>query len=518
MKLLKIKFFPNIGLWLLLAAVFLWTINLGGVALRDWDEGYYALVARQMYRTGNFLYPLLHDKPFDKPPLGEWLIAASYYLFGVSEFSTRLPLAFFSAWGVPLIYWIGREIFTNPITNKIAAIFSALVYLTLLPVVRHGRLAMHDGITVTLFLLLLLSLLKIQQNKLWALVPGLAFGLLILARGEMALVLGAIAILYLFLDQRLSLLKIPDLWLGLIITNIPIIAWYVIQGQQYGGEFWQGRLFGPLLTRIVQPFHNHDGPPWYYILELIKYSFPWLIFLPQSLILTWQNRRSSWGKLILAGLIVYGLIISIMRTKLPWYIMPIYPFIALSIGVKLADIWSNRQAYPQIWQWLLSLPILVGLGGCVYFTLTNQISLIPLAISLILVFAGVVWLINQQQPKFILTLFIGVYIVLTIFVNSPVWVWELNENFKVKPVADLIKNHTPVDTIIYTSFSYSRPSLDFYSDRQIKSAAIDELKARWLQQSYLLLDSASFQSLQLSHSKSLGSAEDFTLIVPAHKN
>jgi 4-amino-4-deoxy-L-arabinose transferase-like glycosyltransferase len=512
MKLLKINISQNIGLWLLVAAVFLWTVNLGGVALRDWDEGYYALVARQMYRTGNFLYPLLHDKPFDKPPLGEWLIAGSYYLFGISEFSTRLPLAFFSAWGVPLLYWIGREIFTN----KIAAIFSSLVYLTLLPVVRHGRLAMHDGITVTLFLLLLLSLLKIKQNKLWALVPGIAFGLLILARGEMAVVLGAIAIIFLFLDQRLSILQIPYLWLGLILANIPVIAWYIAQGQQYGEEFWQGRLFGPLFTRIVQPFHNHDGPPWYYILELVKYSFPWLIFLPQSLILVWQQRRSSWGKLILTGMVIYGLIISIMRTKLPWYIMPLYPFVALAVGAKLADIWEKRHSYPLIWKCLLSLPILVGVGTGIYFYVANQISLLPIAVSLILVFTVTVWLILKNQKQFVFSLFIGVYIVLAVFVHSPIWVWELNENFPVKPVAKLIKDSTPVDTVIYTSFPYSRPSFDFYSDRQIKSVTIDELKTKWLEKSYLLLDSASFQSLQLPDSKSLGNAEGFILVVPVH--
>ncbi len=499
------------GLWLLLAAVALWSMNLGGATLRDWDEGYYAIVARHMYRSGNWLYPLLHEQPFDKPPLGEWLIAASYSLLGISELTTRLPLALISACGVPLLYWVGQEIFTS----QLSAVFSALVYLTLLPIVRHGRLAMHDGITITLFLLLLLGLLKSRQHKLWAIIPGVAFGLLILARGEMAFVLGAIAFLFLVIDRRLSLFKNPYLWIGLFVGILPVIAWYAAQGQHYGAEFWQGRFFGPLVQRIWQPFHNHDGPPWYYLVELLKYSFPWVLFLPSGLILAWQQRHSSWGRLTLVGIVVYGLTISVMRTKLPWYIMPLYPFVALAVGAKLAVVWQHPQPYPSAWKWLFGSAALVGSGSCIYFIVSNQVELLPLGIALTLVFSYTVWLIAKQNRQFIVALFAGVYLILGIFVNSPVWVWELNEAFAVQPVAALLQQHTPKDAAIYTSFAYGRPSLDFYSDRQVKSATSAELQIQWVKKSYLLLDQAPLNSLQLPHSKTLGTAEGFTLIAPS---
>ena len=69
---------------LLISISFLYLVNLGGVAIRDWDEGYYATVARDMYSGGNWLYPTYLGEPFLlKPPLLFWLIAISYHLGGV---------------------------------------------------------------------------------------------------------------------------------------------------------------------------------------------------------------------------------------------------------------------------------------------------------------------------------------------------------------------------------------------------------------------------------------------------
>ncbi|MEO1691960.1 MAG: phospholipid carrier-dependent glycosyltransferase, partial [Cyanobacteria bacterium J06631_6] len=144
------QFFHQARFWsiyFLIAAVILYTANLGSLPLRDWDEGIVAGVARNIWRaepgSQTWLYPTINygDPYWNKPPLIHGLIALSYKLFGVSEWSTRLVPALLSACSVPLVYLIGREIFPRLAT----AIFSALVYLTLLPIARHGRVAMLDG-------------------------------------------------------------------------------------------------------------------------------------------------------------------------------------------------------------------------------------------------------------------------------------------------------------------------------------------------------------------------------------
>ncbi|QXE22313.1 glycosyl transferase, family 39 [Richelia sinica FACHB-800] len=180
-------------LGLVIASIFLWLIALGNLPLRDWDEGTYAIVAREIYRTGNWLYPTLQGEPFMlKPPLMQWLIALCYHLGGVQEFTTRFPGAFLTALGVPLLYLVGNLVFTE----KISALFSALVYLTLLPVVRHGRLAMLDGMILTFFLLLFFFILKAREQRKYALGIGFCLGLITLTKGTLVLVLALMSGLF----------------------------------------------------------------------------------------------------------------------------------------------------------------------------------------------------------------------------------------------------------------------------------------------------------------------------------
>jgi 4-amino-4-deoxy-L-arabinose transferase-like glycosyltransferase len=497
-------------------ALVLWGISLGNVPLRDWDEGTRALVAREIYCTGNWLYPTIGGKPYLlKPPLMDWLMALSYKIGGVHELTTRLPGAFLSACGVPLLYLVGRELFRH----NLPAIFVASVYLTLLPVVRHGRLAMLDGAAVSFFLLLLFCLLKSRQDRRWAVGVGVGLGLICLTKGLLVVPLGAIAGAFLLADGQLILLRSPYLWSGILLGIAPVIAWYAAQWQHYGTSFLQVHFQSQGLERLSQAVENHGGAPWYYLLELLKYTWPWLIFWPGGLLLAWQKRRTSWGCLVLIGTLGYLAIISVMRTKLPWYIMPVYPFFALAVAAQLIEFWQKRQRYPRILIGIFGFLAVAGLGGCVYFILADpQPVLIVMGAVVALTMGIVAWHVKQNNPRFILILFAGMYLVLGLLMTSKSWLWELNEAFPVKPVAALIREQTTPGTVVYTSFGYGRPSLNFYSDRQVIPADTTTLQQLWSTKPYLLLDSATLATLSLPNSVSLGTAEGFTLITPKSPN
>ncbi|MBW4560266.1 MAG: glycosyltransferase family 39 protein [Mojavia pulchra JT2-VF2] len=500
-------------LGLLLASLVLLLIFLGNLPLRDWDEGTYAIVAREIYRTGNWLYPTLQGEPFLlKPPLMQWLIALCYQLGGVQEFTTRFPGAVLTALGVPLLYLVGRLVFTE----NLPALFAALVYLTMLPVVRHGRLAMLDGMTISFFLLLLFCLLKARHDKKYALGVGFCLGLITLTKGMLVVVLGGIVGLFLLANRQIILLKNPYLWLGMLLGNAPAIAWYVSQWQHYGNDFLQVHFQAQAFDRLGQAVEGNSGPPWYYIIELLKYAFPWLLFLPGGLYLSWKQRHTAWGCLILISTIVYLLTISLMKTKLPWYVMPIYPFLALAIGVNLSYIWQERKFKVKLWATFLALIAIISLAGCVYFIIADpQPVLIIMGIVLAITMGMAAWLIKKRDRNFIPVLFSGMYLVLALLMSSQSWVWELNEAFPVKPVAALIRANVPVGTQIYTSFAYGRPSLDFYSDCKVTAATVPVLQQILFNKSYLLLDKDTMDKINLNDSKILGKSQGFTLILPS---
>ncbi len=508
---------------LLLAAVFLYGTDLDTLPLRDWDEGIVAAVARDIWRGDlNWLYPTLAGQPyFNKPPLVHLLVAIAYHFGGVSEWTTRLFPAMLSAISVPLLYGIAREIFPR----RTPAVFAALIYLTLLPVVRHGRLAMLDGAVLCFFLLMLWCLLRSRRDLRYALGVGIGLGLICFTKGILGFLLLAIAAIFIAWDTP-RLLACGYLWLGSILGLGPVVAWYVAQWQHYNLLFLNVHLFNQSLQRIWEPVSGNTGPPWYYLLEIVKYSWPWLLFWPPGLRLAWENRNMGWAKLVLVWSGVYLLAISAMSTKLPWYVLPAYPALALAGGAQLAEIWHwsaigkpdpPPPVYSRSWVTIFALLALAGWIGSFYFGgLGPQIQRdVQLTLGCAaLTMTAVAVLIHRQDPQFILVLFWGSYISLTLFVTSDRWVWELAEDYPVKPVAAVVQRHVPEGAVVYTSHPYHRPSLNFYSDRQVIPADIGQIRRHWQQdrRAYLLLDKVAREQLQLENARALGTAADWMLL------
>ena len=504
---------------LLLAAMLLFGINLGGLPLRDWDEGTVAQVAREIWRapagSWHWLYPTLLGEPYlNKPPVMHLLIAWAYSIGGVNEWTSRLPGAMLTALSVPLLYGLGREIFPQ----RRSALFSALVYLTMLPVVRHGRLAMLDGAVLCFFLFTMWCLLRSRRNLRYCLGVGIGLGLICLTKGILGLLLGAIALFFLFWDTP-RLLTSGYLWLGLSIGSTPAALWYAAQWVHYGNTFTHLAMVHQSWSRIWTPVENHKGPPWYYLLEILKYAWPWLLFLPPGLDLTWENRNLGCAKLVLTWSGIYLLAISIMETKLPWYVLPIYPAISLMTGFQLSEIWNwpSLPSYPRPLVVLLGLLAVLGWAGSVCFSPWNlgkdwEVMLILAAVAGTMTLAAVLAARGDRQSLIILVW--GTYVSLLLLMSSHHWVWELAEAYPVKPVAAIVQRGTPSGQTVYTSYPYSRPSLDFYSDRHIIPATISELKDRWQQDThpYFLLDKSALQHLNLELVKSLGTNGDWTLV------
>jgi 4-amino-4-deoxy-L-arabinose transferase-like glycosyltransferase len=502
-----------------IASLCLYQINLGGVTLRDWDEGTYGIIAREMVRTGDWLHPRQFGNPFyDKPPLVFWLIALSYSLGGINEWTTRLPLAGFSALAIPLLYLVGRQL-----GERRPALLAALVYLTLLPIVRHNRLAMLDGLAITWFLGLLWCYLKGRRQPVWLLGVGISFAGILLSKGILALLMGAVVLVFILWERDLKIFRQPYLWLGFLVGNVPVWLWYLAQVELYGPEFWSIHFLNLSLNRAWEHVDQHRGPLWYYVQEIFKLSWPWLVFLPAGLRLCWQQRHTSWGKLTLVGVIALFIPITLMRTKLPWYILPVYPFFALAIGLELHQIWQGlgkfaRNAKParinayRFYVAFLMVLSIFGVAAGIIYGLNRDFWVCSIGILIGLTSGGAAYLLWQKHRYFILWLVAGLYLGLGVFFCSPVWVWELNETFSVKPVAQLIQTQVPQGSAIYTTFAYGRPSLNFYADRPITAIQSDQFLELFRTKQYLLVDPQILASLDPKTHQNLGTASELTLV------
>jgi 4-amino-4-deoxy-L-arabinose transferase-like glycosyltransferase len=513
-------------------AIALFTLHLGNVPLRDWDEGIVAQVAREIGRAPAYtwLYPTLWGAPYlNKPPLVHNLIAIAYTLGGVNEWTARLPGALLTATSVPLLYAIGRELFYQ----RLPAALAALVYLTSLPVLRNGRLAMLDGAILCFLMVTLLCTVRSRRDYRYAWGIGLGLGLIALTKGVMmAVILGAIALLFLLWDTP-RLLTLPYFWFGIALGSLPASLWYAAQWFHYGSQFLGNNLVNQSLQRIWTDVENNQGPPWYYLFEMLKYGLPWILFLPLGIRLAWQNRNLSWAKLAIVWASLYFIAISLMATKLPWYILPLYPALALFIGAQLAALWRrgrhqgilqfSLQPYSPVWiGWFagLALAAIVGVGyynwQSQFLELDLQLVLAAFALTLLATAA----LIARQNPQFIAVLLWGTYLTLMLFMSSNNWVWELaNDNYAVKPVASIIQRFVPSGEPVYGAFADARPSLSFYSDRNVQPTTTQKLQRMWKRkaQPYLLLDNQAIESLQLKGEQILGEAEGWKLVTKKGK-
>jgi 4-amino-4-deoxy-L-arabinose transferase-like glycosyltransferase len=420
-----LEFWSMAGLFI--AALLLFGTNLGNLPLTG-DETLVSQVAKEIVATpiesGGWLFPTYQGEPYlSQPPLVHGLIALAYAIAPSNEWTTRLPGAFLAACSVPLFYRLGREIFVT----RLPALLAALIYLTLWPVVQHGRLAMLDGPVLYGEIWTITCVVRSRRDLRWALGAGLGLSLLALSQGMMGIIFAAIALLFLAWDTP-RLLSSGFFALGLLLGSVPAIAWYLAQSLHYGLPFVEA-----MFAQYFQGVNGHSiRLSLYPLLEIFKFSWPWLIFSLYGLGLAWQERNWGWAKLILVWSGVFLGVVSLFSLERSELVVPLYPALALAGGAALAEAIDrpSDHPYPRLWTILLSLlalmPIVAGISihFDVYFGLLKTIDYLSVVIlSAISLTWGVgALLLAQRSPQFISVLFWGMYVSWLLLVSSPYWI------------------------------------------------------------------------------------------------
>ncbi|WP_310398236.1 glycosyltransferase family 39 protein [Hymenobacter sp.] len=314
--------------------------DLAGLTLRQWDEARLAVSAIEMTQRSNWFvvtYGFQPDLWNTKPPLMVWLQAGLILLLGPSEWAIRLPAALAALASIGLVYWLLAKFLRRPVSGLIAGIviISALGYVG----EHHGRSGDYDALLTLAELgagVSLLLLLETGRRRWWL---GVGLGLIAatLTKGVAALLpLPGVALYCLVLPRGRRLLLSPWLWLTLLLWGAAAVGWYYTREQLAPG-YWQAVDANELSGRFATVLDDHVGPWYYYVKEMTRSKFlPWVYLVLPAIPFAVRHpdaraRRVAWFALAWAMSLL--LVLSVAKTKIAWYAVPAYPWLAIVIGV-----------------------------------------------------------------------------------------------------------------------------------------------------------------------------------------
>jgi 4-amino-4-deoxy-L-arabinose transferase-like glycosyltransferase len=344
--------------------------HLGGAALFEPDEGRNAEKAREILVLQDWLTP--HENfhaVLDKPIFFYWLIALAYQLFGVSEWAARLPSALAALGTLALVYR-----FAQVSWGRWTALWSALILLTTVEFFVLARIVILD-MTLTFFLTLALCAFfeaghsgDPARRRLWCAAMYVALGAATLIKGLIGVAVpGIVIFFYLLLSKQWATLKRMALVPGALLFLAIVLSWYLPAEARNPGYLhyylWEEH-FGRFATDEFD-----RGEPWYYFIAVGLIGFlPWTLLLPLAAKMAWKalaaKRLDDKILYLVLWVVLPFLLFSLSKSKLPHYLLPIFPALALLTSAALARLYQDA---PARWRLALSLPWWILLAVALFF-------------------------------------------------------------------------------------------------------------------------------------------------------
>ena len=427
----------------LIAGVVMFT-NLGRPKLWDRDEPRNAGCAKEMLERGDWVTPVFNGElRSHKPVLLYWFMISAYQLFGVNEFSARLWSAIFAVGTCYCTYWMGRRLF-----NPSVGLWSAVILATTLMFDVAGRAATPDSVLIFFCTLALTWYVNrafsegedivddrphpFPQSFWFALVFYGILGIAVLAKGPVGVVLPtAIVGLYLLIRNVSHLYGSPSGWKRIVrpviyfletcwqmrilsatlIVLIVAAPWYVWVGYRTDGAWLRKFFIEHNIGRAMEPMEGHGGPAFlFYPVALLIGFAPWSFFFFPTIADAWKRYRANDPQrdrilFLFCWVIVYLGMFSCAGTKLPSYITPCYPAVALLVGSFIHRWSEGRELSWRHWTkvsfglWgLTGIGLMIGLPMVAEMFLPGMewlglLGLIPLIVAVL----GVVALYRKRN-------------------------------------------------------------------------------------------------------------------------
>jgi 4-amino-4-deoxy-L-arabinose transferase-like glycosyltransferase len=384
------------GLWLIA-----WGVGLQYRSLGEPDEGRYAEVAREMVATGDWITPRLDGfNFFDKPPLHYWGSAAAYSLFGVHPWSARLWCALTGLLAILMIGWAGARLFGREAGGYAAAILGSSLLFALAAHINTIDMGVTAFLACGMACFLVAQFdpdaahLRTRLNLLmWA-----ALALAVLSKGLIGVVFpGLILLVYMLWQRDWAVLRRVSLLPGIALLLVICAPWFILMSRLHP-NFLYRFFITQQFTRFLTPVFNRTQPLGFFVPVVVLGLFPWTLLLPWS--------RPSW-RAVYAGLPAQRFLLtwtgvifvffSASHSKLPFYILPLFPALALLLGAAAAAL--TPAAMLRRFQLVIAI---AGLGAIAavasMFMLRTKVAeqalqdaLVGLALALLLIAAAAIF-------------------------------------------------------------------------------------------------------------------------------
>ena len=371
----------------------------------DRDEGRYVQATKQMIETGDYIDIRLQDVPRYKKPVGiYWAQSAAIHLSGQGADAPLWVYRLVSALGalitIAAVAWTGTRLF-----GAQAGFISALAMSATFGVVFEAHIAKTDSMLLGFTTLAMGALAQIyvarksdapqRRETVW--IFWAAMGLGVLVKGPITPLLAALTVAALLIfDRERGWFRDLKPLRGLAVTAAIALPWFVAITWISGGSFWLESVGVDLVGKAVSGQESHGAPPGYYSITYGLYVWPFgPLFLAAGLAALNHLRADPRLLFIACWYIPFWLLYEMLPTKLPHYVLPVYPALALLVGWAFAGAVDLSPAVLRRWQrWLLwfsvagqiALSLVLALGamaGPVYLGDGFRVSGIFAAIAIV---------------------------------------------------------------------------------------------------------------------------------------
>ncbi len=322
-----------------------------GRPLANPDDARYPEIAREMAASGEWLTPRLNGiKYFEKPPLLYWATAASLATFGVTEHAARLYVALCALLTLLVVGYTAARLDGRRYGWAAAAVLASSPYFLALgsTVTLDMGLTLWTTLTLCAFMLAERREAGPHGRRRWMLVAWAAMALAVLSKGLVGVVFPAAALILHCLVQRdFSVLRRMEWGYGIVVFTAIAAPWFVAVSYAHP-EFAEFFFIHEHFDRFLTPSHQRGAPGWYFLAVLAAAWIPWTFVLPSALVHGWRNGAYSRSTPAMRLAILWSAFIvaffSASSSKLPMYILPAFPALALVLGRYVVEAPARKLA------------------------------------------------------------------------------------------------------------------------------------------------------------------------------